>query len=224
MIMKKSSRCKTAKSDSSLATMVAERMRCSSKRHASPNQAPVSMAKSAGFAIPASLSDTNCWEPRVAVMVMAATVGRDPSSTSRCASKCLPSDLGPKTALSRPWMTKATSRVSCPSSARISPGAHCTQTWACASSPTNDLLTPLKRGNWSTTSCSRARASSRCTVGVSCLKSSESIELWWLRCSVRRSMCSTRDTSSGATPRRRMKRTARDIRRSSGSSKSVPMA
>mmetsp|Transcript_134377 Transcript_134377/g.374535 ORF Transcript_134377/g.374535 Transcript_134377/m.374535 type:complete len:263 (-) Transcript_134377:1130-1918(-) len=211
MIMKKSSRFSTAKSDSFRATMVAVRMRCSSKRHASPNQAPVSMLQLWCTTLLESSEDS--WPER--------PLG--PTSSSGM-SKYRPSDLLPNRAVSWPWTTKTTSRVSCPSSATMSPCEHCTQTWACASSPTKDRFTPLKSGNSSTTSRSSARASSRCTVGVSSRKRSESMDAWPLLCRRLRRMCCTRFWSSGAMPRRRMKRCARATRRSSGSSKRVPMA
>mmetsp|Transcript_3989 Transcript_3989/g.10588 ORF Transcript_3989/g.10588 Transcript_3989/m.10588 type:complete len:285 (-) Transcript_3989:1021-1875(-) len=226
MMAKKSSRLRTARSFSSLATMVAVRMRVSSNRHASPNQAPASMTRELEFGV--LLSDSLMLMCRLDIVGelwnIAAMEARSPSVTERWMSMCRPSDLGPKNAVKRPCTTKTTSRTSWPSSATMSPGVLCIQTWACASSPTKDLFTPLKRGNWSTTSCRSASANSRCTVGVSSLKRSVSMEIWLLWCRRLRSECSTRDMSSSSTPRRRIKFSARATRRSSGSSNKGPMA
>mmetsp|Transcript_12769 Transcript_12769/g.40044 ORF Transcript_12769/g.40044 Transcript_12769/m.40044 type:complete len:267 (-) Transcript_12769:27-827(-) len=214
MIWKKSARAKTARSDSNRATMVAVRIRFSSKRQASPNHPPVPML--------------SLWLVRL--VAEGSQRGSSPCSpcafmpSCRCTSRYLPSECAPKQAASSPWTTKTTSWMSWPSSTMISPGVHCTQDCACASSPMKARLTPLKRGNCSTTLLRSARASSRCTVGVRSRKSSVSKAVWLLCCRRRRRLCCTRNWRSGATPRRRMNWTTRAMRCSSGSWKMVPMA
>mmetsp|Transcript_65863 Transcript_65863/g.186150 ORF Transcript_65863/g.186150 Transcript_65863/m.186150 type:complete len:437 (-) Transcript_65863:48-1358(-) len=209
---------KSASSESCCEKIVILRTRPSTKRQASPNQAPAATSASSSPpprrpSPPPPSSSFSSSPP--------STVARErPRGGLPIASKRRSKGSSAFTNIRRrPTTTNTTSCSNCPASTTRSPALHCTQVWACAISAINAAGALQNRGKCNTVELRSSSVSSRCIEVESLLSKLGASVRWCSWCRRVRKLCSTRLCSSPATRRRRRKRAACTTWRSTSSSK-----